>query len=220
MLAPAGIDVVYPWWVILFLHVCTALAGARHHLCGGGAPRPRAARRRPAKPSVRAGAQDARPGRRPSGDAAGRVAGRTAGPQPQRDRLGPTALLCGPAGPGHRRAQVPGSRARVAGSALLPAGVRRARAAAVAVGPHPVRDRPQRADGAGRPADRRGAASDDGRGAGGGGGTGHAGSGVGAARDRRHAGRARRHRHDVDVVGHAIGSGSCRRAFGRRTVAA
>ena len=123
MLAPAGIDVVYPWWVTLFLHVCTALAGSGHHLCGGGPPRPRAACRRAAKPSVRAGAQDARAGRRPSGDAAGRVAGRTAGPQPQRDRLGATALLCGPAGPGHRRAQVPGSRARVAGSTLLPAGV-------------------------------------------------------------------------------------------------
>ena len=84
----------------------------------------------------------------------------------------------------------------------------------------PVRDRPQRADGAGRPADRRGAASDDGRGAGGGGGAGHAGAGVGAARHRRHARRARRHRHDADVVGHATGPGPGRRAFGGRPAAA
>ena len=220
MLAPAGIVVVYPWWVTLIFHLCTALAGAgiTYAVAVHRVLAPRVVIRQSLQYAlarktlgIAAALAD---------DAAGRGARRATRPQPERDRLGPAPVLRGAPGVDRRRDQVPGARACLAGSPLLPPGVRRAGGVAVTVGTHPVPDRSQRADGAGGQADRRRTAPDDGGRARGGHGAGDAGAGLGAAWHGRHAGSTRRHRHDADVVGHAARPGLDRRALGGRPAAA
>ena len=131
-----------PWWLNLAMHLLMALAGAgiTYTVAVHRVLAPRVVVRQSLQYAL--ARKTLGLCRRPSGNAAGRVAGRTARPQPQRDRLGPAAVLCRAPAPGHRRAQVPGSRARVARSPFLPAGVRRTRAVVVAVGSHPVQTDP------------------------------------------------------------------------------